>query len=112
MLPQKKWEEAKRRLNEEVKRTAKILLNNCDLDPKGKDIPFKLRFGVNSINNFVGAIELVNKKVNLLIGDGKPRTQWTTEEFIIASDNLSSILNILVRQIKKRQGEINEQSKG
>jgi DNA repair protein RadD len=38
-IPAKQWQEAKRRLDEESKRTAKILLNRVELKPEGVDIP-------------------------------------------------------------------------
>ena len=109
ILPQRQWTEAKKRLYEEVNRTAALLLNNCDLKTGGAEIPYKYKLGVSAKNNFVAAIQLVNKKVNKFIDDSKPRIKWTTEEFQKAKDQLPIILNSLVREIKKAQ---NVETKG
>lgn len=48
--PHLEWKEARKRLDEQVKRTAKILLNNVDLDIAGKEIPFKYKtLGINTL---------------------------------------------------------------
>jgi hypothetical protein len=44
----KGWEEAKTHLNEEAKRTAKLLLNCTDFRPEGREIPFTLKPGVGA----------------------------------------------------------------
>ncbi len=108
--PQRQWSESKKRLNEEVKRTAKLLLNNCNLKMEGREIPYKYSIGVSSRNNFVGAIELVNKKVNDFIGNDKIREKWSTEELKNAQLELENILKSLVRLIKKIQYD--QKSKG
>jgi len=101
--PQRQWAESKKRLNEEVKRTAKILLNNCDLKIEGREIPYKYRIGVSSRNNLVAGIELINKRVNNFIGNDKNRENWTNEELVNAQKELENILKSLIRLIKKIQ---------
>lgn len=103
ILPQRQWAEAKKRLNEEAKRTAKLVLNNCDLEMQGMEIPYKYKLGATARGNFVAVLQLVNDRVNKLIGDDKEREQWKLEEFQKAMDELPKILNSLVREIKKAQ---------
>jgi DNA repair protein RadD len=102
VIPQKQWQEAKKRLNEEAKRTAKILLNRCGLSPEGREIPYKLKPGLNVKNNFIGAFQMVNEKLNKEY-NFKKRTEWTSEELIQGIENLNDILEKLVREIKKLQ---------
>lgn len=104
VLPQRQWSEAKKRLNEDVKRTAKVLLNNCELEMQGREIPYKLKVGSTAINNYVAALELVNNRVNKQI-DKPSREQWTLEDLQAAKDSLPDVLNKLVRLLKKAQSE-------
>jgi DNA repair protein RadD len=103
VLPAKQWQEGKKRLNEEVRRTAMLLLNRCELISGGVDIPRKLLPGIGASNNFVAAIQMVNEEVDKRLGKGRPRAQWTTEEFGIAIIGLTEILNDLTREVKKLQ---------
>jgi superfamily II DNA or RNA helicase len=107
--PQRQWKEAKKRLNEDVKRVAKLILNTCDLKMVGVEIPYKLKLGTSAKNNFVCAVELVNKKVNDLVPEKKSREQWTLEELQKATVELPKIQNAIVRNIKKAQ---NVETKG
>lgn len=102
-IPQKQWQEAKRRLDEESKRTAKILLNRVELDPEGVEIPRKLKPEIGAINNRIAAIMMVNKAVSKRVGEGKRRAGWSFEEFTEALEGLPDVLDNLVRQIKKVQ---------
>lgn len=102
VIPQRQWQEAKTRLNEKVKSTAKILLNNCRLEISGTEIPYKYKLGT-SRNNFIASIEMINKRVNELIPNKQKRAQWDTDEFKKAMDELPSILRSLVKNIKKAQ---------
>lgn len=69
----------------------------------GTEIPYRLKIGSSARNNFVAAVELVNKQVNDQFGVSKPREQWTLEEFQEAMKELPKIQNLLVRKIKKAQ---------
>jgi DNA repair protein RadD len=102
-IPAKQWQEAKRRLDEESKRTAKILLNRVELKPEGVDIPRTLMPEIGAINNRIAAIMMVNRAIAKRVGDGKRRPDWTFEEFTEALDSLPEVLENLVRQIKKVQ---------
>lgn len=103
VLPLKQWQEGKRRLNEEAKRTATLLLNRCGLMPAGVEIPRKLKPNIGAQNNFVAALQMVNEQLDKRIGAGRKRAQWATEEFGVAIVGLTEILNDLTREIKKLQ---------
>ncbi len=99
--PQKQWVEAKRRLDEEAKRTAKLLLNRTDLLPGGVELPFALKPGIGGKNNFIAAFQMVNEKIKKRAG--KQRNEYSTEEFMTMTADLTAILDELTREIKKLQ---------
>lgn len=103
VLPARRWEELRKRLNEEVKRTAKLLLNRTDLRPEGREIPFKLKPGIGAPTNFVAALQIVNDAVTRAVGAGKKRPEWTAHQFEEAMGALSSVLDESVREIKALQ---------
>jgi DNA repair protein RadD len=103
VLPLKQWQEAKKRLNEEAKRTATLLLNRCGLLPAGVELPRKLKPGIGAQNNFVAALQMVNEQLDKRFGDGRKRAAWATEEFGVAMIGLGEILNDLTREVKKLQ---------
>ena len=103
VLPVRQWQEGKRRLNEEVKRTANLLLNRCELIQAGVDIPRKLKPDIGAQNNFVAALQMVNEQLDKNIGKGRKRAEWTTDEFKSGIDSLPGILDALTREIKKLQ---------
>lgn len=105
MNPQRQRREARRRLNEEVNRCAKLLLNRSELKFGGFDIAFKYGVGVTG-NNFVAAVQLVNKELDraLQIEPGS-RGQLRTEQFISATQSLEEILNKLTRRLMAKQKE-------
>lgn len=103
VIPAKQWEEAKKRLNEEAKRTAKLLLNRTELKPEGLELPFKLKPGIGGKNNFIAAFQMVNGDISKRVAPGKKRQEWTSEEFANAMALLPDVLNALVREVKKLQ---------
>ena len=100
-IPAKQWNEAKKRLNEEARRTAKILLNRVDLNPGGIEIPRKLKPAIGATTNIIAAITMVNNAIAKRIGDGRKRHEWSFEEFVAAKETLPDILNTLVKQLKR-----------
>ena len=102
-IPAKQWKEAKKRLNEEARRTAKVLLNRVGLRPEGIEIPRKLKPEIGAINNAIAAYIMVNKAIAKNVGDSRKRPEWSLEEFVAATEALPGILNNLVRQIKSAQ---------
>lgn len=108
VLPQKQRQEARKRLKEEVNRTAKLLLNRCDLQFNGRDIAFKLYPGPVTGTNFVAAVQLVNKELKKRLegsGVSGQRDRMKTEEFTRAQGFLEDILNSLTRLLKKRMAD-------
>lgn len=105
MNPQRQRREARRRLNEEVNRCAKLLLNRLNLKFGGFDIAFKYGIGVTG-NNFVAAVQLVNKELDrgLQIESGA-RGQLKTEQFVSATQSLGEVLDKLTRRLAARKKE-------
>jgi superfamily II DNA or RNA helicase len=107
VLPQKKRQEARKRLKEEVNRAAKLLLNRLGIDFSGMDLSFKILPGRATGNNFVAAVQLVNKEINKRIGiKSGERDRLITEDFVKAQELLDDVLNTLTRQLKKRMTEL------
>ena len=102
-VPAKQWKEAKKRLDEEAHRVAKVLLNRVGLNPNGIEIPRKLKPEIGAINNTIAAYMMVNKAIAKGFGGGRRRPEWSFAEFVAAKEALPGILNNLVRQIKKAQ---------
>ena len=106
--PQREWNEARKRLGEQVQRTAKILLNNTNLQIVGTEIPYKYSaLNAQAKNNYVAALMMVNNEVNKQLG--KDRKDCSTQEFKTATDSLEKILQLLVRRIKKAQSDYEKQ---
>jgi hypothetical protein len=103
VLPVKQWQEGKKRLNEEAKRTATLLLNRCEFLPAGVELPRKLKPGIGAQNNFVAALQMVNEQLDKRFGTGRKRAEWATEEFGVAIIGLGEILNDLTREVKRLQ---------
>ena len=103
VLPLRQWQESKKRLNEEAKRTANLLLNRCELVQGGVEIPRKLKPGLGAKTNFVGALQMVNEQLDKRVGKGRKRAEWTVDEFGTGMRALSEILNDLTREIKRLQ---------
>jgi hypothetical protein len=103
--PQRQRREARRRLNEEVNRCAKLLLNRLGIQFGGFDLAFKFGVGVSG-NNFVAAVQLVNRELDraLQIEPGS-RGQLKTEQFISATQSLDDVLTKLTRRLKAKEQE-------
>ncbi len=102
--PHLAWNESRKRLNEQVKRTATILLNNVGLSAVGTEIPYKYRsLGIRAGNNYIAALMMVNTEIDKKLI--KERKDCSTEEFKSAADSLEGILQNLVRRLKKAQAE-------
>jgi len=107
--PHLEWREARRRLDEQAKRTATILLNNVDLKAVGTEIPYKYTtLGIRAQNNYVAALMMVNTEIDKMLG--KERKDCSTEEFKYVTDALEGILRTLVRKIKKVQTDLKKQN--
>ena len=102
-IPARQWKEAKRRLDEQARHTARVLLNRVGLTPKGIEIPRKLKPEIGAINNTIAAYMMVNQAIAKKVGDGRKRPEWSCEEFTAAMEELPGILQNLVRQLKRIQ---------
>jgi excisionase family DNA binding protein len=101
VIPQRRRQEAKRRLNEEVKRTAKLLLNRLDLAMGGHELQFKYGLNITG-NNFAASVQLVNRELNRMLGsESGKRATWKTEEFEKGMQVLTKALDTLTRRLKK-----------
>ena len=101
--PATQWKEARKRLDEEARRTAKVLLNRVGLERNGVEIPRKLMTEISAQTNSVAAIVMVNQAIAKRVGAGRKRPEWSFEEFVAATDELPGILDSLVRQLKSAQ---------
>jgi len=98
--PQIEWQEARRRLDEKIKRTSKILLNHVNIDMNGREMTYKYKsLGVSAKSNYIAALMMVNQEVNNLLE--KKRSQCSTPELKNAIDSLDDILQKLTRRLRK-----------
>jgi DNA repair protein RadD len=102
--PQREWEEGRRRLQEQAKRLASILLNHVDLTQAGTEMVYKYRtLRLTGKNNYVCALMMVNKEIEKRLG--KDRQSATTEEFRSVLDNLDDLLQALARRVRKAKAD-------
>jgi excisionase family DNA binding protein len=102
--PQREWEEAKKRLNEQAKRLANILLNHVGLSMAGTELTYKYNsLKLTGRNNYVSALMMVNAEIQKRLG--KDRAQANTDEFRQVLDNLDDLLQTLVRRVRKAKSE-------
>jgi excisionase family DNA binding protein len=100
VLPQREWEEAKKRLNEQAKRLANILLNHVELSQTGTELPYRYKsLSLSGRNNYVSALMMVNAEIQKRLG--KDRSDASTEEFKRILDDLEDLLQTLVRRVRK-----------
>lgn len=105
--PQKEWEEAKKRLNEQAQRLAKILLNHVQLDMNGLEIPRKYTsLKLTGKNNYISALMMVNTEFNKRLG--KPRNSASVEDFKAILENLDDIIKPLTRRLRKAKSDYEE----
>jgi hypothetical protein len=104
VLPQLERREARKRLGEEIKSAAKVLLNRAELSFSGRELSTQLFPGTVSGGNFAAAVQMFSHEVNRELGikTGK-RGTLTTEQLKIAMEQLSAILDTLTRRIMKRK---------
>lgn len=94
--PQKEWQELRKRLNEQVGRSANILLNRLEIPRHGRKI---VNSGVHAVNDFTAAVTLINLEIKKELS--KPRKDWSREEFKVIISKLEQIVNKLTRRYKK-----------
>jgi DNA repair protein RadD len=102
--PQRQWEEARRRMNEQAKRLANVLLNHIELPMAGTDLVYKHRsLKLTGKNNYVCALMMVNKEMEKRLG--KDRAQASTEEFRSVLNDLDELLQVLVKRVRKAKAD-------
>jgi DNA repair protein RadD len=102
--PQREWKEAKRRLDEQAKRLANLLLNHAQLNQGGTELTYKYRaLQLTGRNNYISALMMVNAEINRRLG--KERGQASTEEFRAILDNLDDLLQTVARRVRKVIGD-------
>jgi hypothetical protein len=102
--PQREWEESRKRLNEQAKRLAKILLNHLELTMTGTEMIYKYRsLQLTGKSNYVSALMMVNAELQRRLG--KERAEASTEEFTSLLDTLDDVLQTLVRRVRKAKSD-------
>jgi superfamily II DNA or RNA helicase len=105
VLPQRERREARKRLNEEIKRAAKLLLNRLCITMNGREIAFKLAPGVTG-NNFVAAVQVFNHEVHKKLGiKSGQRDRLRTEDYVKGQEYLEDILDSLTRLYKRMESD-------
>lgn len=104
VLPQREWEEARKRLQEQAKRLANVMLNHVELSMAGTEMTYKYKsLKLTGKNNYVCALMMINAEINKRLG--KERQQATTEDFRTVLDNLDDLLQTLVRRLRKAKDD-------
>lgn len=102
--PQREWEEARRRLNEQAQRSAKILLNRFKLSMRGTDLTYKYKtLKLSGKDNYISALMMVNGEIGKRLN--KEREQASTEEFRSTIEELPCILDTLTRRVSRAKLE-------
>ncbi|PIR20594.1 MAG: helicase [Deltaproteobacteria bacterium CG11_big_fil_rev_8_21_14_0_20_47_16] len=96
--PQRDYQEARKRLFDDTKHYAKILLNRCGLFPNG--IELQTKTAMRGQNLVIATIILTQALAKKMPNKG-PREQWPIENFKTAMGHLPSLLDVATRQLKK-----------
>lgn len=96
--PQKAFQEARKRLLDDTKHHAKILLNRCNLELMGPELQSKT--GMLGPNLAVATM-MFNKEISKMAQNKQQREQWSVEDFKGGMELLPEILNALTRKLKK-----------
>jgi len=106
--PHRALAEARKRVDEQAKRLAKILLNHVGLRMDGREMPLKYTsLGLSGRTNFIAAVMMVNHEINRRLG--KDRGDCSAEEFKAILDSIDDILETLARRIRKAKSEHGEE---
>jgi len=95
VLPQREWEQFRKRLQDTVNRAASLLINRLGVPRVGRQMVNK---GAPGVNNFVACVTLINKEVKKR--NPKGRKEWSIEEFKTAHEGVEDIINALTRTWK------------
>ena len=100
--PQAAFQEARTRLNDDVRHYAKTLLNRCELNLQGPEL--RIKTGMLGPNLAVATM-MFNKELAAQAPNKQPREQWSVADFKTAMDLLPAILNTCTRRVKKQLSE-------
>jgi DNA repair protein RadD len=107
--PQREWEEARRRTQEQAKRLANILLNHVELTQAGTELVYKYKsLKLTGKSNYICALMMVNKEIERRLG--KERAEASLEEFRGVLDNLDDLLQTLVRRVRKAKADYDKEN--
>ena len=107
--PQREWEEARKRLNEEAKRLATVVLNHTELTVAGTELIYKYRsLKLSGRSNFIAALTMVNHEINKRLG--KDRQAASIEEFRSVLDNLEDLVQTLARRVRKAKADYDKEN--
>lgn len=101
--PQREWAEAKKRLDEQARRLAKLLLNRIDLQMGGTELVYKYKLNLSGRDNYVSALMMVNAEFKKRLG--KDRSQASTEEFKQLLSELDDVLQTLAKRLYKARDD-------
>lgn len=102
--PQREWEEARKRTNEQAKRLAKIVLNHVGLQQNGTELTYRYKsLKLNGKSNFVSALMMVNKEFEKRLGTD--RGQASIENYQALHDNLEDVVQTLAKRVRKAKAE-------
>lgn len=105
ILPQSQRKEARKRLQEETKRAANVLLNHLDLQYGGNELAYKYVPGLTG-TNFVAAVQLINREVDKMLGiKAGQRGTLKTDDYVKGQGYLPEILKKWTRNIKGRMSD-------
>jgi DNA repair protein RadD len=106
--PQRALEEARKRVGEQGRRLAKILLNHVELEMDGRELPYKYTsLGLTGRSNFIGAVMMVNHEINKRLG--KERERCSVDELKVILDSTDEILQLLARRVRKAKSDYEKQ---
>jgi DNA repair protein RadD len=102
--PQREWEESRKRMNEQSKRLANLVLNHAKLTQNGTELTYKYKsLKLTGKSNFVSALMMVNAEMQKRLG--KDRSKASTEEFLAILNNLDDLLQSIVRRVLSAKAE-------
>lgn len=107
--PQREWEEARKRLNEEAKRLATIVLNHVDLIPSGTELVYKYKsLKLTGQSNFIASLTMVNHEINKRLG--KDRNAASIEDFKSVLNDLDNLIQTLAKRVRKAKSEYDQEN--
>lgn len=106
VIPQLQRQEARKRLSEFTKSSAKILLNRLKITIDGRDLQFRIAPGKVTGNNFAATVQLINHEVNKRLGIAAgQRSKLRVQDYKKAIDEMDDIVNVLTRRLKKEEND-------